>query len=299
MPTTTTRLGLVKPLTTEAYDVAVWNGNSDILDAAPANVTICTSTTRPATPDEGDVIFETDSRNLLVRQSSAWNSHNGKAFICTSGTRPASSITYGGLMIYETDTLNVYIRNAANSAWLFISGPALASSFVFTWNGDTNLYRGAADQLKTDDAMRALSYQENSGAVTVSQPQNTGASTTSTSYTSTFTSGTACGFSFIVPQSGTVRVSNSATLYHTTTGTTTLGFEIRTGGTVGSGTVIVSADDTKALVQQSAVAVGATKGITVTGLTPGNTVNIQQMWKTSTGQGNSQWKELCVQPIYA
>ncbi len=174
----------------------------------------------------------------------------------------------------------------------------LTSGGVITWATDTNIYRGAASQLKTDDNLVAFTYKENSGAITVSQAQNTAATTTSTSYTATFTSGTACGFSFIAPQGGSIRISNSATLFHATVGTTTLSFEIRTGGSVGSGTIITAADDTRSLVQQTSVAVGATKGITVTGLTAGTTYNIQQLWKTSTGTGNSQWKELCVQPIY-
>lgn len=298
MPNFTSRLALVQPLTSEAYDVGVPNGNMAILDAAPGSVTICTSTTRPSSPDTGDVIFETDSRNLLLWNSGAWNSHNGKAVVCTSSTRPASSITYGGLMIYETDTLDVYIRNAANTTWLFVSGPALASGYVFTWNGDTNLYRGTTDQLKTDDAMRAASYLENTGAITVSQTQDTAAQTSSSSYTSTFTGGTACGFSFVVPSTGSVRVHNSATLFHSTTGTITLGFEIRTGGTVGSGTVVVAAADQRALIQQSTVALAATKTTRVTGLTPGATLNIQEMWKTTVATANSQYKELDVEPVY-
>lgn len=118
MATFTTRLGLTKPATTENYDVGVWNGNSDLVDAATANVTVCTSATRPSTPDEGDLIYETDSTNLLIRQGAAWKSFNAKVHICTSGTRPSSTLTYGGFVIYETDTGNRQIRNAANSAWI-------------------------------------------------------------------------------------------------------------------------------------------------------------------------------------
>lgn len=122
MPTTTPRLGLTKPLTTEAYDVNVPNGNMDLLDAAPANLTVCTSTTRPSTPDDGDGIFETDSGpNVLWRQGGSWKAGMGKFFVCTSGTRPGSTLTYGGFPIYETDTGNRLIRNAANTAWIPLS----------------------------------------------------------------------------------------------------------------------------------------------------------------------------------
>lgn len=39
---------------------------------------------------------------------------------CLSTTRP--STTYAGMLIRETDTLRTWVRNAANSAWLNVSG---------------------------------------------------------------------------------------------------------------------------------------------------------------------------------
>lgn len=117
MPTTTSRLGLTLPLTTENYDISISNGNFTILDSAPANAIICTSTTRPSTPHDGDEILETDSLNFLIRHSGSWKAHNGKVFICTAGTRPGSTLTYGGFVIRETDTGNSYYRNAANTLW--------------------------------------------------------------------------------------------------------------------------------------------------------------------------------------
>lgn len=127
MPTTTPRLLLTKPLTTEFYDVAVHNNNMDLLDAAPGNAVICTSATRPAAPHDGDEIFESDSSNFLVRHSSTWKAHNAKTHICTSGTRPASGLTFGGFTIFETDTGNRLMRDAANANWLAQTGYSVAS----------------------------------------------------------------------------------------------------------------------------------------------------------------------------
>lgn len=121
MPTNTPRLLLVKPLTSEAYDVGVANGNMDIVDAAPANVTICTSVTRPSTPDEGDLIFETDTLSILVRQGSTWKLMVSRVPLYTSGTRPASAQAGGGIPIFETDTQRLLVRNSANTAWLHVS----------------------------------------------------------------------------------------------------------------------------------------------------------------------------------
>lgn len=120
-PTLTTRLGLSKPASTDNYDIAIANANMDLLDAATANLTVCTSATRPSAPDEGDLIYETDSTNVLIRQSAAWKSFNAKIHLCTSGTRPGSTLTFGGFRIFETDTFNSLVRNGANSAWIAVS----------------------------------------------------------------------------------------------------------------------------------------------------------------------------------
>lgn len=139
MSTTTPRLGLTKPASSEAYDIAIANANMDLIDAGPANVTVCTSTTRPTTPDEGDLIYETDSNLMLVRQSSAWKSFVTKIFLCTSSTRPASSLTVGGMVIFETDTVRLYVRNSSNTSWLSTTTAPTVQVFTVsgTWNKPT------------------------------------------------------------------------------------------------------------------------------------------------------------------
>lgn len=75
MPTTTTRLALSKPLGTETVDIDVLNANADKLDAA-AGATICTSTTRPASPYSGQIIYETDTK-LTWKYSGGWKLDTG------------------------------------------------------------------------------------------------------------------------------------------------------------------------------------------------------------------------------
>jgi len=119
MSTVTPRLGLTLPATTEAYDIAVANGNMTLLDAAPANAVICTSSTHPSASATGDLIFESDTQNFLIRHSATWKGFNARAYLCTSGARPTSAQSLGGLIIFETDTGRFLVRNSANSAWLF------------------------------------------------------------------------------------------------------------------------------------------------------------------------------------
>lgn len=75
MATTTTRLALTKPAGTDVVDVDVLNANSDKLDAA-AGATICTSTTRPASPYSGQIIYETDTK-LTWKYSGGWKLDTG------------------------------------------------------------------------------------------------------------------------------------------------------------------------------------------------------------------------------
>lgn len=116
MATTTTRLGLDKPAYADAADIAVLNQNFDDIDAA-VGMRVVTSTTRPATPWNGQIIFETDTNYTLVWDSAgaAWKQIGGAAVVCTSSTRPASPLN--GQLIYETDTRKLLVYNTSGAAW--------------------------------------------------------------------------------------------------------------------------------------------------------------------------------------
>ena len=116
MATTTTRLGLDKPAYSDAADIAVLNQNFDDIDNA-VGMKVVTSTTRPATPWNGQIIFETDTNATLVWDSTgaAWKQIGNAATVCTSSTRPASPLN--GQLIYETDTRKILIYSTAATAW--------------------------------------------------------------------------------------------------------------------------------------------------------------------------------------
>lgn len=73
MATTTTKLGLTKPATSDAVDITVLNANSDKIDAA-VGLYVCTSTSRPSTTWNGLTIYETDTHKLYIylTSSSSW-----------------------------------------------------------------------------------------------------------------------------------------------------------------------------------------------------------------------------------
>ena len=115
--------------------------------------------------------------------------------------------------------------------------------------------------------------------------------TSQSAFTSTtFAGGSVnCGHSFVAPPSGIVTILVYGDIAQTVAGDTTfLSAEVRTGGTVGSGTVVAAAADAKAVTcHYEMVEVEASAHWTVTGLTPGSTYNVRTMHKVSSGGSGS------------
>lgn len=113
MGTFTTRLALFKPdpdpVTGDDVDVVDINNNSDKVDAA-AGFTICTSSTRPASPWDGQPIYETDTNLFRAWVEGAWadippdatTTVEGKVELATSaetvtGTDTVRAVTPAGV----------------------------------------------------------------------------------------------------------------------------------------------------------------------------------------------------------
>lgn len=151
MATTTTRLGLRKPdpdpLTGDYVSAGDdLNDNWDNLDGK-IPFTVCTSGTRPGTPYDGQPIRETDTLDAYV-----WDAANTKwcrLFIEDQENWPEiigitrASTGLGALQIRITGEASR--RWEVNSQGQVFWGDGTASP-------DTNLYRSAANTLKTDDS---------------------------------------------------------------------------------------------------------------------------------------------------
>lgn len=159
-PTLTPNRGYLLADPDDPYDIEVQNDNWATADNVSSQVVICTSTSRPSSPVDGDLIFETDSLNFLVRHSGAWKSFNAKIAIGTSGARPASTLTFGGYLFFETDTGNLMVRNAANSAWLFVTGDSLRISSTGTlyFGPDASMFYEAGGRIRTAIGTTLYSY---------------------------------------------------------------------------------------------------------------------------------------------
>lgn len=84
--------------------------------AADIPHSVVTSGTRPGSPADGDMIYETDTGKVLIWNGTNWLEHTDEdtSFkAVTSGTRPASPGE--GALIYETDTDDLLVFDGA--AW--------------------------------------------------------------------------------------------------------------------------------------------------------------------------------------
>ncbi len=133
----------------------------------------------------------------------------------------------------------------------------------------------------------------------VTDTETTAGTTTSVSYTATLTSGTACGLVFTAPKSGKVLVLNTAQIDCSSSAQTSLmSFAIRSGSSIGSGTVFLAASDDDAVRNLGTNEIQVTHAVEVTGLTAGSTYNAQQAFRVSGGAtATYARKRLAVIPV--
>lgn len=136
-------------------------------------ILVVTSTTRPASPFQGLVIYETDTNRFYSWSGTAWE-YRGGTIICTSTTLPANP--FEGLSIYVTDTDRHYVWNGV--MWVFTDGIVICTSLtrptinIFEglpiYETNTNkflIYDGSAWSLPRNIAGGVLGYIERTTSV--------------------------------------------------------------------------------------------------------------------------------------
>ena len=136
------------------------------------------------------------------------------------------------------------------------------------------------------------------GMTTVWDKQVTTGTTTSTSYTATLAGGTACGVTFVAPPTGVAVILATCQMSNTTASAYNYySPQVRAGGTIGSGTLVLTASDDDADVWNSTTLAGRnTVAVLVAGLTAGSVYNVQGLHKVSAGTGAFTRKQLIVMP---
>lgn len=116
---------------------------------------------------------------------------------------------------------------------------------------------------------------------------------TSTSYAA---GSPVCGTAFTAPTTGRVLVTINAELDNSTAATTYCGFRIGEGASVGAGTEFQAPDDSLALFAVGTDNLRDGLSELVTGLTAGDTYNVQLMQRVSAGTGAVGRRAVTVAP---
>lgn len=166
---------------------------------------------------------------------------------------------------------------------------------------DTNLYRSAADTLKTDDSL-IVTGNLTAGTVTITGgtvPVWYDTATDQISTSTTYAAGTTeCGGSFIAPKSGIVNIHVTGRVQvSANTANCILSFEVRQ--TSSTGTVIRAADDESGVWTGTTDTIMATVlGKPLSGLTPGATYWMRTMYKvTGAITGTASYRRINVTPF--
>lgn len=120
-------------------------------------------------------------------------------------------------------------------------------------------------------------------------------STTGTSYAAAVSNNVG-GF-FRVPASGRVRIDFSGELYGAGATGQIMSFEIREGSTVGAGTVVLAADDERAVRSYDVNRQQFSNFYVWSAGTPGSTYNIRLLYRTTSGTANFERRRALVAPI--
>ena len=124
--------------------------------------------------------------------------------------------------------------------------------------------------------------------------------------TNTFSAGAhPLGLTFVAPPSGAVFVTVSSFFEQSINDHAAyVGFAVRAGGTLGSGTVVLASSSRRALLASGTVTTGTpvraegSRRYPVSGLTPGSTYNVQCEFATDSGGGCTvNMREILVEPV--
>lgn len=106
-----------------------------------------------------------------------------------------------------------------------------------------------------------------------------------------------CGVTFIAPPSGRILLSFKGQLVNSTAAQfTIIGFELRTGGVLGSGTVVLAGSDDNCLAVQSTSQFQFGTSLLIESLTPGDSYNTQLGHRVTGGTGTILRRHISVVP---
>jgi hypothetical protein len=130
-----------------------------------------------------------------------------------------------------------------------------------------------------------------------SNQQTSTLTTTSTSYGAG--TGTTCGIDFVAPPSGKVTILFGTAGFNSGANDNKTSVRVGTDATVGAGTQVYAANDNDMILFTGSVTYRITSFAEVTGLTAGNTYNVQMQHRVSAGTGSFPFRWVKVIPDLA
>jgi hypothetical protein len=162
------------------------------------------------------------------------------------------------------------------------------------------VWRRDLKRIQVWDAAAWRTCAVESTAVSVEAEQLTDGTTASATFTATLTGSTTPGLTFVAANSGKAFVNWFAQQTSDASNSVFSTFELRAGGVIGSGTVIVAASDDNALWTDPSdpnqnIVSGMVRKL-VPGLTPGSTYNVRGMYRSGGGNANFRTMRISVEP---
>lgn len=108
---------------------------------------VCTSTTRPTVPYEGQLIYETDTDRVASYNGSAWvyTATSGLVLVKTQTIGTAvSSVTVSDVFSSTYDNYIVTISDGSASAWSYMTVQLGATTTGYYWAGYYSYYNSAS-----------------------------------------------------------------------------------------------------------------------------------------------------------
>jgi hypothetical protein len=286
----------VKGIVELATNAETITGSDTVRAVTPAGLAAASTTLVPdaSTTVKGRVELATDAETIT-------GTDTVRAITPSNLTARVASTTATGIVELATSAETI---TGSDTARVVTPAGLQAKVASDTASGIVELATNAEALTGTDNTRAAT--PANLGALLgVTQESEVAGSgtTTSTSYTATLTGSTTPQKAFTAPQSGKVLIHWSAYMTHSiANGFCYMSFEIRDGASLGAGSVVVAGSDTNAIVNRVSGAgsddaqFGSTK--LITGLTPGNSYNIQGLYKLVTaGTLTTINRRIIVQPV--
>lgn len=143
----------------------------------------------------------------------------------------------------------------------------------------------------------ALSGDHVVATATAAAKQSGNVSTTSTSYVAgTAGTGTALGVAFVAPPSGSVTILFHAAGFNSGANDVKTAVRVGTGATLGAGTQVYAPSDDDMILHNGTVAQAKGSFAHVSGLTAGNTFNVQMQHRVGAGTGTFPFRSIKVIP---